>query len=50
MENNFGKDEVRYINGVPFVEAMIQILNYCNLDSTIDRIKNEKEKGTSIHH
>jgi hypothetical protein len=30
-----------------YVEAMIQILNCCNLDSTLDRIKNEKEKGTS---
>ena len=50
MERNFGKDEVRYINGIPFVEAMIEILNSCNLESTIDRIKNEKENGTSIHH
>ena len=48
MENSFGIDEYRYINGKPFVDAMIEILERCRLDSLITRIK--EEKGTSFHN
>ena len=48
MENSFGIDEYRYINGKPFVDAMIEILESCRLDSLITGIK--EEKGTSFHN